>query len=952
MRELKAVLTDGRLSRRQFGTMVGQLAVLTAIPLSPLKAQPSPTAEILLAPDASDLEQYAARELQRYLYLVSGELLAIVPRADALHDAIVLGVKSSLLVQPARFDFATTGPQGYWLRRSGKRLFIAGADPEGVLYGVYGLLANHYGVTFLMSGDVLPSPSPFHLADVNESRTPRQSIRGFSNHWCYMQGAGTWSLEDWKYHIDRMVRMRMNLLSVHNYIFESYRENWLNWGAYSQKNLNQNSAQGAFYHWCSWPQREYPGQGADMFDDYAFGNQASLHVGSLSNKEVWQRCASTFQQVITYAHSRGVKIALGTEFHRLPPKEQAELCDSILAWYPDLDYLVYYRHEVTEEPPFVRTIYDFFHQKAPRMRHVLTGWGPLTENNLKGVPPDVIAGPFAAYSDAFEDGSLYGNREYWAGPWLEEDNTGDMHYMPRSKNLTQTISSYRRRAQNMTGLVALTWRVTDAIDPRAWYIASAPWDVNDTFSSPRALYTEYAHRCYGADAAVTVAEILDQNEAIPADPSDCRVGGYITGIAPVADHSQLLRAMGQIALLDACLTKITNPEQAARLQLLRQRILGVRLHLQMAGQEWGPAAGIKWDAAAGLAEEWSRSYRARIMDASTLGQFVSSQQMIMQHYVIKLENDFRFAEQIKFPSRVAVRRTDDGVLVTWRNEEPANTGFNVYRDGKRLNDMPLDRGLTSYLVTNTDGRGSYCVSVLSAEGVESAKSAPATCDFAAPRVVVISPPTTAAAGLPIDIEARIESGFVPDSVSAELAFRSLGAADWIWLPMTRRSHSIFAARLPVEAVRAGGIEYIVTAKAGAQTVRYPVGAPQHPASVTVEDHPLKAPPAAPSSLALDPDGTTVRWQPAPAGVRWYRLYRSRQANLAPGPATLVTYFHRDTNAFADLEPDLEDRPLSGTYYYRLTAVNDEGQEGPPAPAIPISYPPLTGWETYARPLML
>lgn len=944
MQRSKQIFVDGRLSRRQFGTMLGQIAVLSAVQQTRLNARPARATTILLAPGASELEQYAARELQRYLSLVTGELLAIVPEAGSHQDAIVIGIKSSPLILRARLNWAAVGPQGYWLHKTGNRLFIAGSDPEGVLYGVYGLLADHYGVTFLMSGDILPLPSPFRLAEVSETRTPRQSIRGFSNHWCYMQGAGTWSLEDWKYHIDQMARMRMNLLSVHNYIFEGYRENWLNWGAFSQKNLNQNSAQGAFYHWCSWPQREYPGQGADLFDDYAFGSKASLHAASLSNQETWQRCAATFQQIIAHAHRRGVKVALGSEFHRLPPIEQAELCESILHWHPNLDYLVYYRHETTEEPPFVRAIYDFFRQKAPRMRHVLTGWGQLTRENLNSVPADVVAGPFTAYKDTFEDGSFYETRAYWAGPWLEEDNTGGMHYMPRSKSLTQIISSYNRRAANMTGLVSLTWRLTDAIDPRIYYIASAPWDLNNAFVTSHALYADYARRCYGPEIAETVAAILDQNEAIPPDARDCRIGGDLTGITPTADRTQTGKAEDQLVLLDACLAKTADAGRAACLGLLRSRILGARLHMKLAGQ--------KWDTAAAIAEEWSRSYMARVTDASTLGQFVSNQQMVMQYYVVKLENDFRFTQQVKFPSRVAVRRTSDGVLVTWRNEEPACTGFYVYHNGKKLNDMPLRRDATSIIVKNAEGHGSYRVSVLSAEGVESAQSAPATADFSAPRVVVISPPTTAIAGLPIDIEARIESGFVPEAVTAEIAFRPLGSSGWQWLPMIRRCHSIFTVRLPAEDARAGGLEYIVTAKAGSETARYPICAPHHPASITIEAIPLQPVASTSVSLGLNRDGKTLQWQPAGGDIRWYRLYRSREAGFVPGPATLVTYFYRDTTAFADLEPEFEDRPLSGIYYYRVTAVCSGGKEGLPSQSVKVSYPIPTGWETSSCPLML
>lgn len=52
------------------------------------------------------------------------------------------------------------GEQGYILqtvKNAGHRtLLIAGTDPCGLLYGVYGLLEDHLGVRFYMSGDILP----------------------------------------------------------------------------------------------------------------------------------------------------------------------------------------------------------------------------------------------------------------------------------------------------------------------------------------------------------------------------------------------------------------------------------------------------------------------------------------------------------------------------------------------------------------------------------------------------------------------------------------------------------------------------------------------------------------------------------------------------------------------------------------------------------------------------
>ena len=122
------------------------------------------------------MEQYAGQELQRYLYQVTGTLL---PIRTSQSGYFVLK------------EDKTLQPQQYRLTCDGTRLTIAGGDETGVLYGVYGLLEDHCGVSFLMSGDVIPAAKmPLRLASLDETNAPRQAIRGFTSHWCYMQGAG------------------------------------------------------------------------------------------------------------------------------------------------------------------------------------------------------------------------------------------------------------------------------------------------------------------------------------------------------------------------------------------------------------------------------------------------------------------------------------------------------------------------------------------------------------------------------------------------------------------------------------------------------------------------------------------------------------------------------------------------------------------------------------------
>lgn len=171
--------------------------------------------KILLARNASSMEQYAARELQRYLYQVSGSLLEIeaaVPGARLSGAVFVLGRRESnpLIAELAdegklQISPADPGPQGYVLKKltatsapkHPEMMVIAGSDETGCLYGVYGLLQDYYGIGFYLGGDVLPDhKSPLKLPDIDERKKPAVAIRGFLPWTNFPQSATSYSWED------------------------------------------------------------------------------------------------------------------------------------------------------------------------------------------------------------------------------------------------------------------------------------------------------------------------------------------------------------------------------------------------------------------------------------------------------------------------------------------------------------------------------------------------------------------------------------------------------------------------------------------------------------------------------------------------------------------------------------------------------------------------------------
>ena len=413
-------------------------ALLAAACCASAAAAPAPPpgrAQIVVGANATELEQYAAKELQRYLCALSGVLAPITNDGDPILDsAFVIGQpgtnrKIAELVSAGQLTLGSGDPgaQGYVLKKlslqSHDVIVIAGSDPTGILYGVYGLLEDHYKVGFHLDGDVLPeAKGPLILVAVDERKQPRQALRGILPWVNFFQSATVWSMRDFHSIIDQMAKMRMNLLNLHNYNgAEGHQEMFFPWNPQVRYWMATTSSG---HHWgCQpWAVREYRFGGEDLFDDYDFGSEVTLHNKSLSNIEICRKGTAFFQQVIAYAHRRGVRVALGVELTN-NVKEQEFIIDN----YPDLDYVLMYEGEGGGSLGHSSAFYDALKSRT-QIKLGLSGWG--LGGDLARLPSDLIAAPIAEYSDACVDGTHYGKRDYWGCPWMERD--GDRNFLKKT----------------------------------------------------------------------------------------------------------------------------------------------------------------------------------------------------------------------------------------------------------------------------------------------------------------------------------------------------------------------------------------------------------------------------------------------------------------------------------------------------------------------------------------
>ena len=100
-------------------------------------------AVIVVAPDSSVTERYAAAEFQRFFESASGLLLPIVEEADEATPRVLIGPGA------ADIDTSDLGPEDLRVVVQESTVAIAGGRPRGTLYGVYAFLEEVLGVRFL-----------------------------------------------------------------------------------------------------------------------------------------------------------------------------------------------------------------------------------------------------------------------------------------------------------------------------------------------------------------------------------------------------------------------------------------------------------------------------------------------------------------------------------------------------------------------------------------------------------------------------------------------------------------------------------------------------------------------------------------------------------------------------------------------------------------------------------
>jgi len=143
------------------------------------------SATIILRAEATEVERFAARELAKYIHLISGATIPVFLGVPETFSplAVYVGALEGWPEVAGRFEprDRPRHPQGYLLRATPDSLYLLGAEAEGTLWAVYAFLAEVIGVGFIglgSSGDEVPIRTTITVPPIDRREEPAFPYRG------------------------------------------------------------------------------------------------------------------------------------------------------------------------------------------------------------------------------------------------------------------------------------------------------------------------------------------------------------------------------------------------------------------------------------------------------------------------------------------------------------------------------------------------------------------------------------------------------------------------------------------------------------------------------------------------------------------------------------------------------------------------------------------------------
>jgi hypothetical protein len=528
-----------------------------------------PSAVIYIDKDASATDDLAAREVRKYIYQRTGELLPVVIWKEDTFikgDVIFIGTCSSELMKSSGYNFPELGQDAFILKTlasaEGKKFLISGGSSIGTLYGAYHY-AEQLGIGFYLDGDVIPDKQiDFEFPEMDIKQSPLFSRRGIQPFHDFPEGPDWWNKEDYKAVFSQLPKLKMNFFGLHTYPEGGVGPEPLVWIGLKE-DINSDGTVKKAYHsrhfttlngtWGYKPLKT----SAYTFDADQLFNRDDFGAEYMKNRSPWPASADEDQlfndmgkflnDVFSFAGNLGIKTCVGTEIPLVLPSQFINLLKEkgldpespavrqriyegiftrIKQTHP-VDFYWFWTPENwtwsgNNKEDVDKAIRDFdaavkaMETVKPGFKLATCGWvlGPMNNRAQfdQYLPKDIA---FSCISrnlgwepvdSAFV--KIHG-REKWEIPWMEDDPGLTMPQLWVGRMRRDAADAY---AYGCNGFFGIHWR-TRVLSMNVSALAKAAWDQSWNPEKDKRITPEevkdYLTRMEKGDAKVRDLETLD-----------------------------------------------------------------------------------------------------------------------------------------------------------------------------------------------------------------------------------------------------------------------------------------------------------------------------------------------------------------------------------------------------------------------------------------------------------
>lgn len=165
------------------------LAAVSGAPAMALASRGKPQATIVLGPDATETERYAAAQLAAYLRRVTGAEFQVTDDASVSGSRIFVGQTAAAKQKVGKFDWASLRTDGIIVRTVGNDLIVSGDRPRGSMYAVYAFLEDQLGVRWWTAGtETVPRRPELSVGSLNVTYRPPFAFRDIFARGVFQEG--------------------------------------------------------------------------------------------------------------------------------------------------------------------------------------------------------------------------------------------------------------------------------------------------------------------------------------------------------------------------------------------------------------------------------------------------------------------------------------------------------------------------------------------------------------------------------------------------------------------------------------------------------------------------------------------------------------------------------------------------------------------------------------------